>query len=69
MSDTFSKVEVMTGVARRRGFPPIWSWPWLPRRCRRARRLATLPAVTGWARAWCSAGDGWWGRKPCAPPI
>ena len=33
MSDTFSKVEVITGVARRRRFPTEHSWRSLPRRC------------------------------------
>jgi hypothetical protein len=27
MSDTFSKIEVIIGVARRRRFQPSWSWP------------------------------------------
>jgi transposase len=47
MSDTFSKVEVITGVARRRRFSTDLKLAVVATRCSPACRSAMLPVATG----------------------
>jgi len=58
MSDTFSKVEVITGVARRRRFSTELKLALVAETMQPGLSSAMLPAATGYRRACCFAGDG-----------
>jgi transposase-like protein len=58
MSDTFSKVEVIGGVARRRRFSTELKLAVVAETMQPGIRSATLAAVTGCRRAWYFAGGG-----------
>jgi hypothetical protein len=56
MSDTFSKIGVITGVARRRRFSTELMLAVVARRCSPACRSAMLPAATAYHPARYAAG-------------
>ena len=59
MSDTFTKVEVISGVARRRRFSTELKLAVVAETMQPGMSIrSTLPAVTGCRRAWYSAGGG-----------
>ena len=59
MSDTFSKVEVITGVARRRRFPTELKLAVVAETMQPGMSISYVaPAAMGSRRAWCSVGGG-----------
>ena len=58
MSETFSKVEVITGVARRRRFTTEQKLLVVNETLQPGMSIALLPVAVGSPRAWSSDGDG-----------
>jgi transposase len=56
MSDTFSKVEVITGIARRRRFSTELKLAVVAETMQPGMSVSLLPAAAGCHRAWYSAG-------------
>jgi len=58
MSDTFSKVEVITGVARRRRFSTDLKLAVVAETMQPGMSISYVLAAMGSHRAWCSVGGG-----------
>jgi len=58
MSDTFSKVEVITDIARRRRFSTDLKLAVVAEAMQPGMSISMLLAATGFRPAWCSAGGG-----------
>jgi hypothetical protein len=58
VSDTFSRIEVITGVARQRRFLAGLKQAVVAETMQPGYQSAMLLAAAGWRRAYSSAGDG-----------